>query len=266
MTRDIACRRVWASFQKRRYFAQVSTIREASWEQVQALRVTLDASVADAPDLAHAAQRFVAGFTQAYASVVLARMFIVTPFAQLPDTEQRVASAFAAAAQRALPLAPTTPVLTLLGTAGREPGWNRRESSAGHRAIPLVDRALVHGAPMIAALLGSLDVDLAKLRRDPAVQLRSLAGGLNARFYVPDAPTTVDADGRFIIGAREFVAGYGIQTVFGMGGTYVNGLLVATILFTTESLDAATVDRFPSFIGTFKIATSKLAEQGRLFP
>jgi hypothetical protein len=67
-----------------------------------------------------------------------------------------------------------------------------------------------------------------------------------------------DVRGNFVIPAQDYVAQYNVQTVFGMAGSYVDGTLVATILFTTESLDSLTVDRFPSIISNFKMVTTDL--------
>ena len=60
-------------------------------------------------------------------------------------------------------------------------------------------------------------------------------------------------------GKSEFING----EMFGMGGAYLDGKIVVAIMFTRETLAELYVDRFPSFIGTFKLATSSLA-QGNL--
>ena len=58
---------------------------------------------------------------------------------------------------------------------------------------------------------------------------------------------------------------HAIRTVFGMGGAYLNGILAVVILFSSESLPRANVDRFPSLISNFKMATASLVEQKRWF-
>ncbi len=239
-------------------------LRLATWPEIEALRTALAASIETAPDVATAAQRFVRGFADRFESVALARMFVVTPLHGLPPAERAAAQAFAVAAGRPGPLDRGVPV-ALLGTAGVVPAWNDRTASAGHRAIPLIDKALVEGAPMVAELLAALQIDLAALRGDAPVGLRPLVGGINQRFYVPDARTAVDTEGRHIIGAQEFVAAHGIRSVFGMGGAYVGGALVVAVIFTTEELEPLVVDRFPSFISTFKMGTAAHADAGRLF-
>lgn len=241
------------------------TFAEATWDEVQRLRAEIDERVRDAPDVCTAAQRFVDVLAQTFSTLALARVFIVTPFQTLPPGEQALATQFAVTAGRTAALAPNTPVLALVGSAGALPAWSARETSSGHRAIPFTDRQLVEGAPMIAALLASLRVDVENAETS-GVQLRFLAGGLNARFYVPDARTAVDSRGRLIIAAQDFVQAHGIRSVFGMGGAYVGRQLAVAVMFTRELLGEAHVDRFPAFISSFKLETSPLMTQGRLFP
>lgn len=235
------------------------TIHDATWDHVQDLRARLEPMLGAAPTVAEAAQRFVDTLRATFSSVVLARLFAVLPLRRLPEAERAWAERFAVLASRPVPLDPATPVLTLLGTSGVMPGWTKRESSIGHLAIPLVDAQLVDGAPMIAELLTSLQVNVQKQAGGSAMELRRLAGGRDGRFYVADAQSSVDAKGRRIIAAGDFVAKHAVRTVFGMGGGYLGGELVAAIVFTNEQLTALEVDRFPSLIGTFKLGTAKLA-------
>lgn len=240
------------------------TIAAASWKTIEALRDRFNAEVASQKSLAGASQAFAALLVERFPTVVLARVFAVTPMSMLPDPEVRVATAAARALSITETLTPATPVLALLGTAGVEASWNRRETSAGHRALPLVG-TFVKSAPMVAALLSSLEVDLGAFVADPGVQIRAMTGNLNKRFFVPDARTATDGRGRNIIAAQDFVAKYGVRTVFGMGGGFVDKMLAVVVLFTREVLEATDVDRLASFIGTFKMATSKLVESGALF-
>lgn len=241
----------------------MSTLHDVSWERIQALRSEIDAAVAASHSLADAGQCFASAFAKSFSTVALARVFLVAPMDSLPPQLQTIARAFAVSAGKSVDA--TTPVLTLLGSAGARKEWNHRDLSAGHRAIPLVDQQLVDSAPMIAALLASFQIDVANLRAASPVQLRNLVGGLNTRFYVPDARDAKDGKGRQIIAARDFVAANEIRTVFGMGGRYINGMLAVAILFTREVLDASAVDRFASFISSFKLATAEIAVKGPLF-
>ncbi len=234
------------------------TIHDASWDDVQALRTRVEPMLASAATVSVAAQRFVDALATTFSSVVLARVFAVLPLGKLPDEERAWAERFAVLASRPVPLDPATPVLTLLGSAGVQAAWTKRTASVGHLAIPLVDAQLVDGAPMIAELLTSLQVDVQKKPGTSVVELRRLAGGRDGRFYVADAQSSVDTRGRRIIAAADFVAKHELRTVFGMGGAYLGGEIVAAIVFTKEVLTALEVDRFPSLIGTFKLGTAKL--------
>jgi hypothetical protein len=191
-------------------------------------------------------------------------VFVVVPLHRLPAAETAWAKTFARSAGRVAPLAPSTPVLALAGTAGTAPAWSDRTKSNGHRAIPLIDRSFVAGAPMIGALLSSLKLDLG-VRNDGEIELRAVQGGVNARFFVDDATTAVDAEGRSVIGARDFVEAHHVRSVWGMGGSYVGGELAIAIVFTCELLRAHDVDRFTSLISTFKMATSTLVTTNRVF-
>jgi hypothetical protein len=156
-------------------------------------------------------------------------------------------------------------VLSLLGTRGREASWNDRAASRGHLAIPLIDRSFVQGAPMIAKLLADLEIDLKKLDDGAPIATRHMLGGRNGTFYVPDAQSAKDDHGRNIIASREFVQAQQVRTVFGMGGAYLDGRLIVAIIFTSELLYRAVVDRYPSLISTFKAVTAQVQTDGLVF-
>jgi hypothetical protein len=235
-------------------------LKDASWSDIERLRTAIGGLSGDS--LEAAADMFAALFTDTFESVVLSRVFVVMPFAELPTVEQRIASAFVQDDAR---LTTATPVLCLLGTRGKERAWNDRKASVGHRVIPLLDRAFVTEAPMLAKLLADLEVDLDVLDDGGAIFTRRMLGARNGTFYVPDAPHARDERGRAIIPAQDFLARYGVQTVFGMGGAYLHGALVVSILFSSETLDRLTVDRFPSLISNFKMATATLMDTRRVF-
>lgn len=230
---------------------------EIDWPGIELLRK--ECSQNTASSLQAASQAFAGLFADKFESVVLARVFAVLPLQRLPAREQEFARAFVKDDPR---LTPATRVLTLMGTRGVESAWNARATSAGHLAIPLLDQRFVQGAPMIAKLLSDLDVDLKTLDDGRPIATRQMLGGRNGTFFVPDAQ---DAAGRAIIPATHFVTTHQVRTVFGMGGAYVDGALIAAILFTRELLDRTSVDRFPSLISNFKMATSALQAEGKLF-
>jgi hypothetical protein len=235
------------------------TFESATWSDIEALRTSV---MTPAGSVEEASQRFATQFTTRYSSVVLARVFLVRPFGSLPAGEQAAARELSNDDRL---LNDATPVLVLLGTAGRSADWNERTRSRKHRAIALLSSEHVNGIPMIAKLLGDLEVNLSGLDNGKPIVTRRLLGGRNAAFYVPDAPTALDGQGRHIIPAQDFVRRYEVSTVFGMGGAYLDGTLAVTVLFTTETLQRPVVDRFPSVISNFKMATTELLSKGRLF-
>ena len=235
-------------------------MNEATWPDVERLRGAVAAK--DASSVEAAAGTFVSAFTAAFSDIALIRLFIVLPVARVPEREGAFAARFAAADPR---FGPDTRVLTLLGSRGREPDWNERRLSRGHLCIPLIDRKFVEAAPMIAKLLSDIDVDLGVFDDGRPIATRKLLGGKNGMFYVPDAATAMDAHGRYVIADRAFVERYAIRTVFGMGGAYLDGTLVTSLVFSTDQVPQLTADRFPSLISNFKMATAKLVEQQRIF-
>jgi hypothetical protein len=244
----------------------VTTFRDISFEQIQVLRERITADAGRAENLQEAAQRFAESITRSFETCALARIFAVVPLSKLPEAEQAWANQFATSIGNLDPVKPRTPVLMLVGTSGSNPSWNDRNRSLGHRAIPLLDRAFVDGAPMISALLQSMRIIPEQGPSSGEIQLRAMPGGINSRFFVANALTSTDGAGRHIIAARDFVTTYGIKSVFGMGGSYVNGTLAIAIVFTTELLAALDVDRYTTFISTFKMATSDQVQSGRLLP
>jgi hypothetical protein len=234
--------------------------REAGWPEINALRTSLEKR--SATSIEDAAQHFVSTFAEAFSSLVLARLFIVLPFAELPANEQAFARKLVANDSR---LTNRTPTLTLLATRGVDEKWNRRETSAGHLAIPLLDKEFVAETPMIAKLLADLELDLAPLDDGFAATTSKMLGSEAGKFYVSDAASAQDARNRFIIPSREFVKKYDVRTVFGMGGSYFDGKLVVTILFTNELVDRMVADRLASFISTFKMTTTRLEQQKKFF-
>lgn len=238
----------------------MTTFRSAAWGDIQRLRTKVSALGA-ASSAAEAAQGFAGVFTDAFDSVVLARVFAVVELSELPPPERDFALSLASGGT----LAPKTRVLCLLGSRGQREAWNDRRQSRGHLAIPLVSAESVRQAPMIAQLLGDLHVDLRALDDGRPLAPRQLLLGRRGTFFVQDALTSTDADGRLIIATQEFARELGVRSVFGMGGAYVGGALLAAIVFCSELLERAQVEAFASFIDTFKQVTAEHVSQGRLF-
>ncbi|CAN5733261.1 hypothetical protein BH11MYX1_BH11MYX1_14590 [soil metagenome] len=238
-----------------------SALKDLSWVEIEAVCDRLRPALETAASVERAAAELAATFLRFSETCLLARVFLVVPWSKLPPADRDWASELARKLGRTV--SPTTPILALAGTAGKQARWNERTASEGHRAIPLFDRAFIDGAPMIAALLGALRIDF-EPSTEGAMQLRAMPGGLNARFLVEDGATSTDAEGRHII-AQDFAASFGIRSVFGMGGSYVGGDHAIAVIFTTEALAARDVDRFTNLISVFKMATSERIRTGKLF-
>ncbi len=236
------------------------TLRAATWPDLQRLRAEV-AEVEHQPTLVAAAQRLSQLYTSSFDTVALARVFAVRPFGSLPPYERD----FAERAAPAPALTDKTPVLCLLGTSGQEAAWNDRLASRGHLAIPLASSQTVHAAPMIAKLLSDLQVNVQGLDDGRPVASREMLGGRSRSFFVADASATTDDDGRLVIPAQSFVASSGVRSVFGSGGAYLDGTLLVIICFCCEPLDGETAERFGNFIGAFKLATTRVVQQGRIF-
>jgi hypothetical protein len=235
-------------------------IAEAGWSHIEDLRAEI--ATPGQPHIVDAAQQFVAALTARFASVALARMFIVLPFDSLPPFDQAFARRLVNDDAR---LRASTRVLSLLGSAGHAAEFHSRLNSTSHLAIPLLDRRFVQGIPMITKLLADLEVDLQGLDEGRPIATRRMLGGHNGTFYVNDAATAHDDVGRPIIPARDFVEAHRIKTTFGMGGAYLDGTLCVAILFCQEHLERRFVDPFASLISNFKMATTSLLQAGSVF-
>jgi len=238
----------------------MESLKQAQWSRLQAFRARV-AELQSADSLAEAAQSFATEFVETFDSVVLARVFVVLEYGALPPAERAFARELAQMEQ----LPDSTRVLTLLGTRGKEDDWNDRLRSQAHHAIPLVSAATVREAPMIAKLLADLEVDLRVLDDGRPLATRQLLLGRRGTFFVADALSSTDDAGRLVIPARSFVEEHAVRSVFGMGGAYVDGTLVVSVLFCSEVLDRAFVERFTTFIDAFKVATADKVKQKRLF-
>ncbi len=238
----------------------LGSLARANWPDIQHLRGEV-LRLSRAGSLSGAAQQLAGLFAEAFDSVVLARVFAVLPLSKLPHREQSFATRLAQGA----PLGDHTPVLCLMGTRGRRAEWNERWQSVGHLAIPLLSSASVAQAPMIARLLGDLRVDVHGLDHGRPLASKELLRGRSATFFVSNALSTTDAEGRLVIPAHDFVRAESVRSVFGTGGAYLDGTLVVAILFCAEQLDREIADRYASFINAFKLATADLVKQRRLF-
>jgi len=176
----------------------------------------------------------------------LVRCFKTHRFAQLPPD-------LAAAARRQLTrpgrVSPEMPCLTLLATAGDLPEWNDSSCSLHHAAIPLESVAIVEQAPMIAALLGQMGLEIeAALYPSPELILDAEQHAFNV-FHVRDAagdPSVPSQEG--------FVKRYDIRSVLGFGGLLPSGELFAVIMFSHVTIPHETAQMFRTISLGVKLA------------
>lgn len=216
-----------------------------------------------AASLEEAAQGFVDQLYTPFADeIVLLRLFMTVRYRDLSEGNRRFVDARASELGVIEGIADHTPVLTLLGSRGREPAWNDHRQSQHHLGIPLVSEAFVAEIPMVSQLLRQLGLQVDWLDRT--------GGDLTLRdglFYVADATQAKDDQGRDIIPRQDFVAQYGVKTVFGLGGRYLLGEknLLSTIAFCNTDLAAETARLLLPVLRPYKVTTGELLKQGKIF-
>lgn len=165
----------------------------------------------------------------------LVRFFKTHPYRDLPELLQE--SACDILGSRSVP--PATKCLTLLATAGDQPDWNTRGASAGHKAIPLVDRDFIERAPMISQLIRQFGIAVDSiLEPDPKLIVDLQRTKFNV-FYVPEALGSAH-----IPTQKEFVIPYQIKSVLGFGGMLPSGNLFTIIMFSKIWFPFDTADLF----------------------
>lgn len=177
-------------------------------------------------------------------SCALVRLYKSHEFARLePDLQAYLTAMTAPDVPK-----PDTPCLTLLGTAGDEPGWNERERSRWHRSVPLTDREALNLLPMVSQLVQQLGLTLEEvIRIDPDLFIELDQRSYNV-FFVEDAV------GHPAIPAQEgFVVPHKIRSVLGFGGVLPDGSLFAVILFSKVPIPRETADLFASVALSVKL-------------
>lgn len=245
----------------------MATFNDYSPREIGDFRERLHAAVKDCGYLQQAAQTCARLLYEEFTeSLVLARLFVTLPLNGLPPRDKAFVAALADAKNITPLISEKTQVLSLLGTHGVESGWNDRYQSQGHLGIPLVTAAFVESIPMVARLMQDMGIGsdwFDKFEPDILVKNLGRAAGV---FYVRDARTRLDAHNRKIVSAQDFVVAHDIRSVFGLGGSYLNGSFVTMILFTRETIEQPQAESFMLLVNTFKTATLSLVMDGAIFP
>lgn len=231
-----------------------------------ALRLTLEKTIDDVSgvlgELTHledGAQLLMRRVYEACAdSIVLARAYVTAPLSALPDANAVWVRELAEAKGVAAELGPSTPVISLVGSAGRVAEWNDRRSSRGHVGIPMVSASFIDAIPMMSRLMASLGGDLTWIDGADGGVAISRLGTVAGTFYVEDAGSHTDARGRKVISAVDFVEKHGVRTVFGLGGAFASGQIFVLLVFCSEHVSLETVEALRAPFLRFKSAAAQL--------
>ncbi len=178
-------------------------------------------------------------------SCALARLYKTHPLWAL-DTGSK---AFARNLAGTETVAAGTKCLTLMGTAGEHEDWNSRESSGGHRAIPLTSERAIQSAPMISQMIQQLGIGPSDILQPDPDLIVDLERRTYNVFHVAEA-----ADSPYIPAQTDFVKPYGIRSVLGFGGVLPPGELFTVILFSKAPITREVAERFRNLAVSVKLA------------
>ncbi len=179
-------------------------------------------------------------------SVALAPFYRTIPFANLEPELQEVAAAILT--EHSGHPSAAMKCLTLMASAGLEPSWNSRHTSARHRVIPLPPTA-VERLPMVSRLISEMGMSVANLVEDGLDPTAEPETGRARIFHVEEAGLSP-----YIPDQPDFVRRYGIRSVIGFGSSLRSGDLWAVILFTRVSVSLEVARLFRMLATDIKIA------------
>ncbi len=108
-----------------------------------------------------AAQAFINIIYEAFhESFVLLRMFSSIPLSLLPSQDQELVEMKVSNTAEPAFLCDKTPILTLLGSRGKEAGWNQRGTSENFRCIPLISSDYVSSLSMLCQQFEAMSFEL----------------------------------------------------------------------------------------------------------
>jgi len=244
----------------------MATLSSLTREDIATTKQRLDTGIVGSQALDEASQVFTDTLYGNFKEdAALVRLYCTVAYGDLPESNRTFVHAIADDNGVTDRLREVTPVLSLMGTTGKEPAWCDRRKSHGHIGIPLVSSAFVDAIPMVSRLLQQMGVGIDWV---DAVDLRSAVPGaaqLSGFFYVPNATTEKDAKGRLVIPAQDFVSDYRIKTVCGVGATYSSGTMAVAIMFATRSVTIAATRHLQPLIDAFVSSTTALVQNSAYF-
>ncbi|HUV13143.1 MAG TPA: hypothetical protein VMY18_05840 [Acidobacteriota bacterium] len=241
-------------------------LNDATSMTVSGLWADLEGKIREAGSLEEASQELAASLHRNFEeSAVLARVFATVPYEALPSSNRKFVDNLADSADARSGLKPSTPVLSLVGTYGPESNWQDRQKSQGHVGIPLISSAFVDAIPMISRLIKELGLALEWVDSNDTEKIVETIGTKAGLFYVEDAASATDSDGRKIIAAQDFVSDHNVGSVFGTAGAYPSGQLAVAVVFCRERVSRSVAELFLPLTDLFKAGTVNLMETGKVF-
>jgi hypothetical protein len=241
-------------------------IEDATSSNITELWEKIEPGIRKANNLEETAQELIAELQTLFdESVVIARAFITVPFENLPPENKEFVKGLAGSAGAGGEIKGGTPVLSLIGTHGKEDDWKDRRKSKGHMGIPLISSAFVSAIPMISRLLKELGIPMDWVDSHDSEIIKKALGGSAGLFYVENAAESTDNEGRKIIAAQDFVSEYGVKSVFGTGEAYDNGQMLVVVVFCRDAFPRDVAERFTTLSSAFKKETSSLVEEAKIF-
>jgi hypothetical protein len=247
---------------------------ETTLATITAFKQSIETTLPSCLSLEEAVQTFTNLLGEAFGeSIILVRCFVTLPFGILPVRYQQAVVQLAGREGITPLLGAQTPVLTLLGSLGGEEIRNVKQ----YFGLPLVSSGFIESIPMISDLLRELDFSLNGAKESEETtqdtgDIETNSGKFfSGVFYVPDAQHAVNGKGKSILSALDRVAIYDserlaeIQTIFGIGGVYVSGSFMTSLICTKEALAKNTVEQFGPVANYVKTATIKFLLNEHLF-
>lgn len=198
-------------------------------------RAVIEAIDHDAPFELLAQQLCATFYVMFSRSVVLVRAYLTVPFSSLPEHAGAWVQQLAEADVIGGELRDSAPVISLVGTAGRQAAWNCRLDSREHVGFPLFSSALGDRAPLLALLAHDART-IASLRNEGKPSHSPQAAKACRFVYTPDAAAGVEAKGRTLPLAPDFVADNGIATAFGLAAELEQGQSFYLVVFCSHSV------------------------------
>ena len=95
--------------------------------------------------------------------------------------------------------------------------------------------------------------------------IQKILGDSASLFFVEGASQATDDEDRKIIAAQDFVSGYKIRSVFGIGGAYSGGEMLVTVVFSHARFSREKAEQFLPLVTLFKSNTERLVAEQRTF-